>query len=155
MTRPPAPRRSPAENIPFAAACAVGQDRNCLMFPQRWRIGVTADLSPGLIRERELEGHPILRAHHFRDVTLASGVFDKGNGSRPDGNLFSSGNFDFSPAAQRNYVLSTWGAMPIVNATASCCLMELRPSDLRHFGDFGRAAGGELQFYFFGMRLIV
>jgi hypothetical protein len=116
----------------------------------RWR----PDLSTGLIREGELEGHSILRAYHFRDVTFASRVFNKVDVPRPDRDLFSTGNFDLSPAAQRDHVLAAWGAMPIVNTTTRQP-MELGPGDLHHLENLSRAARGELQFYFFGMRLIV
>jgi hypothetical protein len=116
----------------------------------RWR----PDLSTGLIREGELEGHPIVRAHHSRDVTFARRVFDKVDVTRPDGDLSASRNFDLSPAAQRDHVLAAWGAMPIVNTTTRRP-MEFGPSDLHHLGNLSRAARGELQFYFFGMRLIV
>jgi hypothetical protein len=87
-------------------------------------------------------------------VTLASCVFDKVDGPRPDGDFLSSRNFDLSPAAQRNHVLAAWCTMPIVN-TATRRPMELGAGDLRHLADLGRAAVAELQFYFFGMRLIV
>jgi hypothetical protein len=87
-------------------------------------------------------------------VTFASRVFDKVDVPRPDGDLFSSRNFDLSPAAQRDHVLAAWGAMPIVNTTTGRP-MELGPGDLHHLGNLSGVAGGELQFYFFGMRLIV
>jgi len=117
-------------------------------------MGVTADLSTGLIRKGELKSHSILRAYRFRDVTFAGCVFDKVDGPRPDGDFLSLRNFDLPPAAQRNHVLSARGTMPIVN-TATRRPMKLGAGDLRHPGNLGRAAGGELQFYFFGMRLIV
>ncbi len=50
----------------------------------------------GLIRERKLQRHAIVRAHHSRDVTFAAGVFDKVDVPRPHGNLFSARNFDFA-----------------------------------------------------------
>src|ERR1700730_8884343 len=119
-----------------------------------WQYCSRPVLSTGLIREGELDGHPILRARHSRDVAFASGVFDKVDVPRPNGDLFSSRNFDLSPAAQRDHVLSAWGAMPIVN-TATCRPMELGACDRHHLRDLRRTAGGELQFDFFGMRLIV
>ena len=123
--------------------------------PEKSKLNYLAtSLSTGLIRERELEGHAILRAHNFRDVIFASSIFDKINVPRPDGNLFPSRNFDLSPAAQRDHMSAAWGAMPIVNTTTRRS-MERGPSDLQHLGDFSRAAGSELQFCFFGMRLIV
>jgi len=87
-------------------------------------------------------------------VTFARRVFDKVDVTRPDGDLSASRNFDLSPAAQRDHVLAAWGAMPIVNTTTRRP-MEFGPSDLHHLGNLSRAARGELQFYFFGMRLIV
>src|ERR1700674_3182230 len=116
----------------------------------RWR----PDLSARLIREGKLEGHSILGAHHFRDVTFASRIFDQVDVPRPYGDLFSSRNFKLSPAAQCDHVLAAWGAMPIVDTTTRRP-MEFGPGDLHHLGNLSRAAGGELQFYFFGMRLIV
>src|SRR6202011_4038902 len=100
-------------------------------------------LSTGrLIREGKLKRHAILRAHHFRDVTFASRVFDKVDVPRPHGDLLASRNFDLSVAAQRNHVLPTWGAMPIVN-TATRRPMEFGPGDLHHLGDFSGVAGSE------------
>jgi len=112
------------------------------------------NLSTGLIREGELEGHPILSAHYFRDVTFASRVFDEVDGPRPDRDLLSSRNFDLSPAAQRDHILAAWGSMPVLDTTARRS-MKLSSGNLRHPGDLSRAAWCELQFYLFGMRLII
>src|SRR5712691_10422885 len=125
----------------------TGPTSSAAVCQYRWR----PDLSTGLIREGELEGHPILRAHHFRDVTFARRVFDKVDIPRPDGDLFPSRNFELSPAAQRDHVLAAWGPMPIGKVTTRRP-MELGPGDLHHLEDLSRVTRVELQFYFVGMR---
>lgn len=117
-------------------------------------VGAKPDLAIGLICERELEGYPILGALDSRNVAFPSDVFDEVDVPGPNGDLFSSRDFDLSLTAQRDHVLTTWGAMPIGNTTGRTP-MELGRGDLLHLGDLVRGPSLELHFHLFGMRLIV
>src|SRR6266436_6017184 len=101
-----------------------------------------------------MEGHPILRAGNSCDVTFASRVLDKFDVARLDGDLFSSLNFELSPAAERDHVPATWATMPIGNV-AGRSPMEFGPCDLHHLESLTRTSARELHLYLFGVRLIV
>jgi heme A synthase len=111
-------------------------------------------LPAGLIRQRELERHPFLSARDPGDVPFAGRVFDKLDVPRPHGDLFSSRNFKFSLAAERDHILAPRAAMPVGNP-AGRPAMKLGPGDLPHIEGVIRAPGCELHFYLFGMGLIV
>jgi len=87
-------------------------------------------------------------------MTLASGVFDKVDMPRLQGNLFSSCNFNLSPAAECDHVLATRRSVPI-GKTARRTAAKLGPGDLRHLEGIVRLPRRKLQLYLFGVSLIV
>src|ERR1700687_4519229 len=112
-------------------------------------------LSTGLVCNCKEEGHPILTGRDSRDVTLARRIFDELDVPRLHGDRLSSCNLELPSAAKRDYILTTWTAMPIGDATG-CRPMDLSASDRLHLGYLATwAACGELELHFFGVSLTV
>jgi hypothetical protein len=107
-------------------------------------------LTIGLIRKWEPKSYAIFGASYFRDVTFAADIFDQVDMPGFDVDLFASGDFNLSPAAERDHVLAAWSGVPIGNRTGQST-MKLGSSNREHLEHIA----SELRFDLFGVSLIV